>query len=313
MIPVSTFQAQPRHFWAHVKLLSEGLNYSLRGTIRRYTLKEIQQFLTDYGLSSSHLQDPLGPDYTYGDLIVAYINYRADVLERSVLPNLMNREQAKADFEQLRSNFKATLPQVYNKQSGIKRHPAYLTCIVNLLTEQVLDERYFNHNPQGLIVVTNEGRPLRTFSRRMDGAYPSIVNPLAVWEIKEYYGTTTFGSRVADGVYETMLDGEEFAELQEHSSIEIKHYLIVDDYFTWWVKGKSYLCRIIHMLHMGLVDEVLFGKEVLTRWPEIVRSWLDIDFVRPDLRPLSPKVIRERRRPEGTLWENIELHESPGE
>jgi hypothetical protein len=107
----------------------------------------------------------------------------------------------------------------------------------------------------------------------MDGAYPSIENPMAVWEVKEYYGTTTFGSRVADGVYETMLDGFELLELREHEKIAIQHYLFVDDRFTWWIKGKSYLCRIIDMLHMGLVDEVLFGKEVLQRWPEIVASW----------------------------------------
>ena len=87
--------------------------------------------------------------------------------------------------------------------------------------------------------MTDTVKPLRTFSRRMDGAYPSIVNPLAVWEIKEYYGSTTFGSRIADGVYETMLDGEEFAELREHEGIDVKHYLIVDDYHTWCDQGKA--------------------------------------------------------------------------
>ncbi len=92
-----------------------------------------------------------------------------------------------------------------------------------------------------------------------------IVNPLAVWEIKEYYGSTTFGSRIADGVYETMLDGEEFTELREHEEIDIKHYLIVDDYHTWWDQGKSYLCRMVDMVHMGLVDEILFGREVIVR------------------------------------------------
>ena len=48
--------------------------------------------------------------------------------------------------------------------------------------------------------------PLRTLARRVDGAFPSAVNPVAVWEIKEDYHTTTFGSRVADGVYETQID-----------------------------------------------------------------------------------------------------------
>ena len=247
MKPVVTFQKQPRHFWAHIKLLSEGLGYSSEGKIKRYTLSDLQKFLVSYDLSVRHLNEIINKNTTYGELIIAYIDYRAEVLETIVAPNLMNREQAKAEFEQLRTKFTGTLPLVYNKQSGEKRHPAYLTCIINLLTEQVLEDRYFNPNPQGLIVVTDNVKPLRIFSRRMDGAYPSIINPLAVWEIKEYYGSTTFGSRIADGVYETMLDGEEFAELRDLEGRDIKHYLIVDDYRTWWQQGKSYLCRIIDM------------------------------------------------------------------
>jgi hypothetical protein len=94
-----------------------------------------------------------------------------------------------------------------------------------------------------------------------------------VWEVKEYYGTTTFGSRVADGVYETMLDGLELMELDANEGRKIRHYLMVDDRFTWWDCGRSYLCRIVDMLHVGLVDEVLFGREVLRRWPRIVKEW----------------------------------------
>ncbi len=302
MKPVVTFQAQPRHFWAHVKLLSEGLGYSSKGKIKRYLLSDLKHFLTQYGLSVNHLEVTIADNISYGDLVIAYIDYRANILETSVMPNLMNREQAKAEFEQLRTGFTGTLPLSYNKQSDDKRHPAYLTSIINLLTEYTLSGPGFNHNPQGLIVVTDNVKPLRTFSRRMDGAYPSIVNPLAVWEIKEYYGSTTFGSRIADGVYETMLDGEEFAELREHEAIDIKHYLIVDDYHTWWDQGRSYLCRMIDMLHMGLVDEVLFGREVITRWPEIVRSWQSSSYIRPDIRPTSPKVLREKPPKPKTLW-----------
>jgi hypothetical protein len=97
---------------------------------------------------------------------------------------------------------------------------------------------------------------------------------MAVWEVKEYYGTTTFGSRVADGVYETMLDGYELAELRDKENVHIRHYLIVDDRYTWWDCGKSYLCRIVDALHVGLLDEVIIGREVLDRWPAIVRAWL---------------------------------------
>ncbi|MNW19660.1 hypothetical protein D3C71_2197500 [compost metagenome] len=49
--------------------------------------------------------------------------------------------------------------------------------------------------------------------------------------------------------------------------------LVVDDYFTWWECGRSYLCRIIDMLHMGYIDEVIFGREVLHRLPVLVREW----------------------------------------
>jgi len=162
-----------------------------------------------------------------------------------------------------------------NKQKVKKRHYAYLTGIVNMLTEKGLAGRSFDDEPRGLTVMTRDHIPLRTLSRWMDGAYPSRIDPMAIWEVKEYYGTTTFGSRVADGVYETMLDGEELTELRMTEGRRVLHYLILDDRYTWWQCGRSYLCRIVDMLHMGLVDEVLVGREVLTRWPDIVRGWVD--------------------------------------
>ena len=85
---------------------------------------------------------------------------------------------------------------------------------------------------------------------------------------EEYYGTTTFGSRVADGIYETILDGYEINQ----SPSKIKHFLFVDDKFTWWKLGKSYLCRMIDILNMGLVDEIFFGKEVTNEWPKTLES-----------------------------------------
>jgi hypothetical protein len=30
---------------------------------------------------------------------------------------------------------------------------------------------------------------------------------------------------------------------------------------------------MIDILHMGFVDEVIFGREVLTRLPEVAREW----------------------------------------
>jgi hypothetical protein len=186
----------------------------------------------------------------------------------------MDRDQARKVFRRLKRTLKPRCLLPLNKQTGEKKHEAYLTCIVNMLTEQALGGCHFEQSPGALATIRSEGRLLRTLSRRYDGAYPSIANPMAVWEVKEYYGTTTFGSRVADGVYETMLDGYELAELRDKENVHIRHYLIVDDRYTWWDCGKSYLCRIVDALHVGLLDEVIIGREVLDRWPAIVRAWL---------------------------------------
>jgi hypothetical protein len=157
-----------------------------------------------------------------------------------------------------------------NKQKGDKKAPAFLTALVNMLIEHHSKGADCDYDPRALTTVTKDGVPLRTLARRVDGAFPNAVNPVAIWEIKEYYYTTTFGSRVADGVYETLLDGLELEELRESEAVDIRHYLIVDDHNTWWNMGRSYLCRIVDMLHMGYVDEVLFGSEVVDEMPRIV-------------------------------------------
>ena len=121
-----------------------------------------------------------------------------------------------------------------NKQKGKKRNHAFLTGIVNMLIEQHAQSCPVNYDPRQLTTVISNGEPIRTMARRVDGAFPSAINPMAIWEIKEYYYTTTFGSRVADGVYETLLDGLELDELEKSERIKILHYLFVDAYTTWW-------------------------------------------------------------------------------
>ena len=81
------------------------------------------------------------------------------------------------------------------------------------------------------------------------------------------------GFRVLNGVYETLLDGMELEELELAMQRKVHHLLVIDDYFTWWKCGRSYLCRMLDMLQMGYVDEIIFGREVLTRLPELAREW----------------------------------------
>lgn len=208
------------------------------------------------------------------ELLQDYFAYRADVLNSYVEPRLMNVKDAKRIFREYFAKLKPSCPIPMNKQTGTKKAPAYLTGLVNMIIEANSQGLPCDYDPRQLTVLTKDNLPLRTLARRVDGAFPSSVNPLAVWEIKEYYYTTTFGSRVADGIYETLLDGLELEELVEHEHIKVQHYLIVDAYDTWWKQGKSYLCRIIDLLHMGLIDEALFGYEVVERLPSIVKGWV---------------------------------------
>jgi hypothetical protein len=151
-----------------------------------------------------------------------------------------------------------------------------LTAIVNMIVHSRCCGQSCDFDPRTLTRITKHDLPLRALARRVDGAFPSTLNPVAVWEIKEYYYTTTFGSRVADGVYETLLDGMELEELRLNECVDIKHYLILDSHFTWWECGRSYLCRVMDMMHMGYVDEVLFGREVVVRLPALADEWLRV-------------------------------------
>jgi len=246
-------------------------------------------------------------------------------------------EQAEKMFSKLLKDFKYDFDKSMNKQKGAKKAEAYLTCAINIILENEIEnlvplkgihvidpvekslwvrreelkklgtDKYIkaliknkkigkakynrkdvyspadvqkyklhcNYNPRTLTTLTHDGRPVGTLARRVDGAYPSTINPIAIWEIKEYYYTTSFGSRVADGIYETLLDGIELEQVKKISERhEVKHYLFVDAYDTWWKDGKSYLCRLVDSIHMGYVDEVLFGNEILDRLPELVTDWV---------------------------------------
>jgi len=279
LIAEPIFLRQPKDFWAHVRSISEVVGYTTRGqrTIKVPTEEELASALETLGLRSDHVFQN-GKKTSFGETLHAYYEYRAKVLNTFVEPRLMDAAKAKKVFEKLCARCKpdeSTIP--WNKQKGEKKAPAYLTAIINMLIRENSSGMTCNFDPRVLTTITKDGRPLRTLARRVDGAFPSIVNPIAVWEVKEYYYTTTFGSRVADGVYESLLDGLELEELREHEGIDVKHYLMIDAHYTWWDCGRSYLCRIIDMLHMGYVDEVLFGYEVVERLPSIVREWVDLE------------------------------------
>lgn len=277
MKPNPLFLNQSPEFWAYVRIISQEVGYTNRSdrTIIVPTIAQVRKAFCKHSLSTDHIEDSCGNLSTFGQTLFHYFQYRSDILNKNVHDNLMCKDEAEQIFHDLRNKYKVTskCPLPLNKQKGDKKNYAFLTCIINMIIEENIDNWPCDYDPRSLTTVTHNGRPLRTLSRRVDGAFPAVNDPIAIWEIKEYYYTTTFGSRVADGVYESLLDGMELREFEHLRETPIHHMLIVDGYFTWWVCGRSYLCRIIDMLHMGYLDEVIFGREVITQLPKVIKKW----------------------------------------
>lgn len=278
MKPNKIFLSQPKSFWADIRTISQGVGYTARGKgqIKIPSMDEIESVYRELKLKTDHIWNPSKHLTQNGQLIFDYFQYRASVLNTNVEPLLMDAPEAERLFNKIKESLKPKRSIPMNKQKGEKKKPAFLTGIVNMIIESNVDGIECDYDPRALTTITIGGSPVRTLARRVDGAFPATTNPIAVWEIKEYYYTTTFGSRVADGVYETLLDGMELEELKASEKIEVKHYLIVDSRYTWWECGRSYLCRIIDMLHMGYVDEVFFGKEIEEELPKTVKEWVQI-------------------------------------
>ena len=280
-------QANPKYlnkdssFWAYVKLLSEKLGYSKNGELLVHTKPAAEAKLKqlDINIEEDILEQAL-----------EYIEYRAELLTENK-GYLMDGATAAERYKYLTDKFPTdtyTSTAPMNKQSDEKKQVAYLTGITNILTESTIREFAdknnliygtdigFNHDPRAFSYVLNEERKLEgIFTRRFDGAIPDVNNAQLIWELKEYYYTTTFGSKISGAVYESQLDGYEAKTIEEETGVKVRHVLIIDSYSVWWEQGKPYFCRIADILNAGLVDEVIIGKELFERWPVIVNETLE--------------------------------------
>lgn len=277
MKPNRKFLNKDLSFWANIRTISEVVGYTKQqagnSQVCNYRVSDILRVIENLQLNKNiYFRKGNKPTQLTKD-ICDYSKYRADILNKTVSKSLMDKGTAKKLFQSLMKKYNSQLSIPMNKQKGKKREPSYFTAMINIIFEHALRGKEFDCNPRKLIKVFKGNNLEYTFSRRVDGVFPSIYSPKAIWEIKEYYHTTTFGSRVADAIYETQLDGFELEEVWDNTGIKIYHYLFVDDYRTWWVQGRSYLCRIVDMLHMGKVDEVIFGKEIIDTIPRIIKGW----------------------------------------
>lgn len=294
MKSTARWKHMPPEFWHYVRVLSEHLGYSRQKVVLRHTKSEIRQGLRNLGLSSIPLESPQGTHVSINDL-AEYFSFRADLIENEIAKNLQSAAEAKKLFERIAMRYTCGyhsqckdgsenariytvidgVPAVapYNKQKGNKRDIDFLTATSNILISHCLRGLSFDPDPRKVPAFTEDGLVVGSMSRRMDGAFPDCINPVALWEFKCYYYTTTFGSKISDAVYITDLDGRERSDAEKQTGMRIQLTLFIDAYSTWMEQGKSYLCRIVDLLQRGAIDNLVVGAEVETAIPEIVKEW----------------------------------------
>ena len=240
MIRFHEFENEPPEFWLRARFISEALGYTSneRGRAARrvmsYSRDDIISLFDswDYAIELDEVEKQ-----SHYSLLRAEA---ADVAR----DNLMTAQEARESYrnvELIASQGGFTwrdlgINRPMNKQKGDKKDVSFLTGLVDLLTYSAIKGSGYiaDYDPRALIKMVDDcGRLQGVSSRRFDGAINygnriAIENPVIVWEIKEYYYTTTFGSRISDGVYETRLDGFELNSFEQLAGHRPLHVLFTD-------------------------------------------------------------------------------------
>ncbi|MFF5754920.1 hypothetical protein ACFY7A_05670 [Streptomyces longwoodensis] len=241
------------------------------------------------------------------DALVLYLEKREDVLFRlsdywskrhevadNALALMRTESEAKIDYASISDQ----VLQSYGVQlAGYHKSPKVLVNTVDAVIYREC-QRFgisVNTNPQSRAALLSDEH-IWVSPRRLDGALPDLLNPVALWEIKEYWGKTGGGSKMSDAIYELNLVGLELRMFEDEFGIHVNHYAILDG-AEQWAARKADLRRAIDLLYMGLLDEVVVGSEVLSEWPRIVVE--NIHLARASESPRIPRqAVRDSLFPE---------------
>jgi hypothetical protein len=141
MKPDPRFLDQPKSFWANVRTISQEIGYTetadgywkvppgltipsnlkkhggpKKNKVRSYDLQVMNQAYEKLGLQSDHVLHSRGVPTELGKLLCEYFAYRAEILNTTVQPNLMDAAAAKKLFNQCKKKYPTDLPFVMNKQ-----------------------------------------------------------------------------------------------------------------------------------------------------------------------------------------------------
>lgn len=186
-----------------------------------------------------------------------------------MLSLMRTEEEAKEDFSTLSDK----IVESYGVQiDGYHKSPKVLVNTVDAFVdaECLPTSTPVDKDPQSRAAIVSRDH-IWVSPRRLDGAIPSLFNPVALWEIKEYWGKTSGGSKMSDAIYEIQLVGTELRLFEDEFGVHVNHYAILDGKHQWSAR-KSDLRRSVDLLYSGLLDELVVGREVLTEWPRILQG-----------------------------------------
>ena len=200
------------------------------------------------------------------DLLVNYIHDSSELLKNSLLA-LRTEEEALAFCKRKKFAVGSTTTRNLSHHQSSKA----LIATVSGIARKACAEAGIgvDLDPQRRAIWFS-GQGLHVSARNLDGAIPSLENPTAVWEIKEYWGKTSGGSKMSDAVYECQLVGLELRMFESKSGVSIDHIVFVDGK-DQWNSRKSDLLRFIDLHQQGLIDHLIIGREVESEWPILAK------------------------------------------
>ncbi len=201
------------------------------------------------------------------ELLTSYIADSADLLKKSLLM-LRTEEEAMAFCKKNKFLVGSTKTKNLSHHQSSKALIAGVSGIARKACKDAGVE--VDLDPQRRAIWFSE-KGLHVSARNLDGAIPSLENPSAVWEIKEYWGKTSGGSKMSDAVYECQLVGLELRMFESKSRISIDHIVFVDGKDQWQAR-KSDLLRFIDLHQQGLIDHLIVGREVESEWPTLAKK-----------------------------------------
>ena len=201
------------------------------------------------------------------ELLMTYV-HESSVLLKIALETLRDEEAALGFCKKMKFPVKSTTTRNQTHHQSSKALIAAVSGIARKACADVGTE--VELDPQRRAIWFSK-HGLHVSARNLDGAIPSLENPYAVWEIKEYWGKTIGGSKMSDAVYECHLVGLELKTFESRSGVSIEHIVFVDG-LEQWKSRKSDLMRFIDLHQQGFIDHLIIGREVESDWPKLAMA-----------------------------------------